>query len=146
MLDVGRVCVKIAGRDANLKCVIVDVKDGRYEIDGQTRRRWVNGMHLEPTKETVDVKKGASHADVVKAFKGLGIELVEKKSKKAADKPKRVKKAKVKETKKPAKAKKAEPKTAKAEKEAKVVKAESKSAEDAKPGVKTKLPARNKKQ
>jgi large subunit ribosomal protein L14e len=76
MYDIGRVCLKIAGRDAGKYCVIVDEKDQRVVIDGQTRRRTVNPLHLEPTAETVDIKKGADHDSVVKALDAAGIEVV----------------------------------------------------------------------
>ena len=40
MIDVGRVCVKIAGRDAGKKAVVVEKIDSNFVlIDGQTRRR-----------------------------------------------------------------------------------------------------------
>jgi large subunit ribosomal protein L14e len=95
LYDIGRLCVKIAGRDANKRCVIVDVKDAHTVlIDGETRRRHCNVVHLEPLQETLDVKKGASHAEVAAAFKGLGIELGATKPKKAAARPKQVRKAK----------------------------------------------------
>ncbi len=69
MLDIGRVCIKIAGRDAGQKCVIVDVLDGNYVmIEGATRRRKCNMSHLEPTTQTVDVPKNASHEVVAKAL------------------------------------------------------------------------------
>jgi len=43
----GRICVKTAGRDAGLKCVIVDVLDDKFVlIDGETRRRKCNILHL----------------------------------------------------------------------------------------------------
>jgi len=113
MLEVGRVCVKIAGRDAGMKCVIVDVKGSKYTIDGQTRRREVNGLHLEPLAEKVDIKKGASHADVAKALLGLKIECKESKPRKPAARPKKVRKAKVKAPKVKAKVE-AKPKEVKA--------------------------------
>ena len=85
MLDVGRVCVKLAGRDAGKTCVIVDVLDKEYVlVDGETRRRKVNVQHLEPTAKTIDVAKGASHDDVKSAFKThLQIDLPDKKPKAA---------------------------------------------------------------
>jgi large subunit ribosomal protein L14e len=91
--DIGRICVKIAGRDANKTCVIVEVLDANYVmIDGETRRKKVNIRHLEPLDKTVELKKGASHADVKKAFSALGIELKEaSKSKKSTTKPKKAK-------------------------------------------------------
>lgn len=74
MMDVGRVCVKIAGRDAGLRCVVVEVIDSNYVmIDGQTRRRKCNIKHLEPLPITLPVKKGASHDKVATAFKTMNI-------------------------------------------------------------------------
>jgi large subunit ribosomal protein L14e len=87
MMDVGRLCVKIAGRDAGMKCVIVDVLDEKFVmIDGETRRRKCNLKHLEPLGETLTIKKGASHDIVKSEFKKLGIALVD--SKPRAAKPK----------------------------------------------------------
>lgn len=89
MIDVGRLCVKIAGRDAGKKCVVVDkLKENTVLIDGETRRRKCSLAHIEPLKEIVDIKKGASHEEVVKLFKEkLGIELKEKKKVKPTQKP-----------------------------------------------------------
>ena len=109
MIEVGRVCLKIAGRDSNLIGVIVEVVDDKtVMIDGQTRRRKCNVKHLEPTAKLLKIKKGASHAEVVKALKAEGIEVEErkKKDKPKTDKPRRVRKAKPKPAKtesKPAK-------------------------------------------
>ena len=119
MYEIGTVCVKIAGRDAGKKCVIVEAaKDGFVMIEGETRRRKCNVRHLEMLKEEVKVKSGASHAEVMKA---LGLEAKEAKSRKPATKPNahanRAKKAD-----KPAKKAKA-PKAAKTEKAAKPAKA-----------------------
>ncbi|PIY59994.1 50S ribosomal protein L14e, partial [Candidatus Woesearchaeota archaeon CG_4_10_14_0_8_um_filter_47_5] len=61
MITVGRVCMKIAGRDANRICVVVEVIDEHFVmIDGQTRRRKCNILHLEPLQKTVDIAAGAS--------------------------------------------------------------------------------------
>ena len=92
MIEVGRICVKLAGRDAGKKCVIVDNIDKNFVmIDGETRRRKCNVQHLEPLNKTVKISKNASHDNVVKVFKDLGIELVEKKPRKATTRPKRQK-------------------------------------------------------
>ena len=57
MIEIGRICVKIAGRDAGLKCVIVDILDDKSVlIDGETRRRKCNVLHLEPSKEVIKIK------------------------------------------------------------------------------------------
>lgn len=77
MYDIGRVCLKLAGRDAGKICVIVDTKDDRVVIDGQTRRRAVNAAHVEPLNQTVDIKKGAAHQEVVKALQSIDVDVVE---------------------------------------------------------------------
>src|SRR5262245_10944604 len=84
MFEVGTVCVKLAGRDAGKKCVVVEEhKDGFVVIEGETRRRKCNIRHLEPVGE-VKVSKGASHDVVMKA---LGFKPKEAKPRKAAAKP-----------------------------------------------------------
>lgn len=71
-IEVGRVCVKLNGREAGHKCVIVDVIDknfvlvtGPKKISGVRRRR-TNVKHIEPTEETLEIKKGASDDDISK--------------------------------------------------------------------------------
>ena len=57
MMTVGRLCMKIAGRDAGKKCVIVeDLGKGYFLIDGETRRRKCNVTHLEPLTEVLNIK------------------------------------------------------------------------------------------
>lgn len=92
LFDVGIVCVKLAGRDAGKKCVVVDVIDEHYVlIDGQTRRRKCNVAHLEPLKTTLKIAKGASSEAVAKAFEGINVIVAPvSKSKKAAARPKRL--------------------------------------------------------
>lgn len=106
MFDVGRICVKIAGRDAGKQCVIVEkYADGTVLIDGQTRRRKCNVRHVEPTSRTADLKSGATHDQVKDALEKLNIDMRDTKPKKAAARPvkqKAKKEAPVKE-KKPAK-------------------------------------------
>jgi large subunit ribosomal protein L14e len=60
--------------------VIVDVVDHKtILVDGQVRRRKCNIAHVEPTSKTVEIKKGASHQEVVAALKQHGIEVVDRK-------------------------------------------------------------------
>lgn len=72
-IDVGRVCIKMAGRDMGGKCVIIDiVDDSNVLVSGDgVRRRKVNIAHLELLTDVVEVKKGASDADVAKALQKL---------------------------------------------------------------------------
>ena len=99
--NVGRVCIKLAGRDAGKKCVVVNVVDEAFVlVDGETRRRKVNIRHLEPMDQIVDVADNAT-TDVV--AKALGIEIKPTKAKKVKSKIKKLVKKIVK--KKPAKKK-----------------------------------------
>ncbi len=116
MIEIGRLCVKTAGRDSRRKCVIVDIVDDNFVlIDGDVRRKKCNIKHLEPLDKVIKIRKGASHDVVVKEFKELGVEIKEKKSKEKKERPRKVRKKKEKkpeEEKKPKKAvkKKAKPK------------------------------------
>ena len=113
MFEVGRVCVKIAGRDAGQKCVIVEVLDDRHVmIDGMTRRRKCNKIHLEPLGQTLDISGKASHEEVAKAFKTIDLEVKTTKPKQKTDKPKTAvkEKPKAKNPKKEKKAKTEKPK------------------------------------
>jgi large subunit ribosomal protein L14e len=113
MFEIGRVCVKLTGRDAGKKCVIIDIIDSHFVlIDGQTRRRKCNIKHLEPLSQTVEMTKEAPAPEVVRVLKELGIEIEEKKpkteiAKAKTERPRRMRKKKpVKEVKaksKPAK-------------------------------------------
>ncbi|MFO7710931.1 MAG: 50S ribosomal protein L14e [Candidatus Woesearchaeota archaeon] len=88
MIDIGRICVKLAGRDARMKCVVLDVLENNYVlIDGQTRRKKCNMAHLEPLDKTIEIEKNADHAKVVQKLKDIGIEITEKKAKQVAEKP-----------------------------------------------------------
>ncbi|MGF7118188.1 50S ribosomal protein L14e [Methanobacterium oryzae] len=57
-IEVGRVCVKIAGREAGEKCVIVEVIDDKFvEVVGTNiKNRRCNIAHLEPVDQTIEIK------------------------------------------------------------------------------------------
>ena len=93
MIEIGRICIKTAGRDAGLKCVVVDILDNKFVlIDGETRRRKCNILHLEPIKEIIKIKKNASHEDIKKEFEKLGLKVRETKPKPKTKKPKKIRK------------------------------------------------------
>jgi|YelNatPaOPRAMG01_1025707.scaffolds.fasta_scaffold02197_13 large subunit ribosomal protein L14e len=78
-IEVGRICVKLCGREAGRKCVIVDVIDknfvlvtGPKNVTGVKRRR-ANINHLEPLAEKIDIKRGASDEEVIEALKARGL-------------------------------------------------------------------------
>lgn len=102
MFQVGRLCTKIAGRDADKKCVIVDVLDNGYVmIDGETRRRKCNIVHLIPTAQQFDLSKNAPREDVKALFKKeLEISLTDTKPKESKERPKQVRKGADKQSKK----------------------------------------------
>jgi len=82
MIGIGRVIVKIAGRDAGMRGVVVDTLDDNHVlIDGQVRRRKCNVLHIEPLPEQVSIPKGASHEQVREALQALGIAVPERKDK-----------------------------------------------------------------
>ena len=88
MIEIGRVIVKLAGRDAGRKGLIIDILDDKFVlIDGETRRRKCNILHLEPLAQVVTVKKNASHEEVAKALKEIGVEARETKPKPKSQKP-----------------------------------------------------------
>lgn len=115
MFDIGRICVKIAGKEAGKTCIIVDKIDNKNVlIDGDVKRKHCNMAHLEPTKHVLKIKKGASSAEIKKALNTEGHEVVEKKGPKVkkAEKPIKQRKATAAKEEKPAK-KKAAKKTGK---------------------------------
>ncbi|MHA1785113.1 MAG: 50S ribosomal protein L14e [Candidatus Helarchaeota archaeon] len=75
VFDIGRICVKIAGREAGRKCVIVEKLDKNYVIVtgppkiSKVRRRRANMKQLEPTNEVLKIKKGISDEDLEKILK-----------------------------------------------------------------------------
>ncbi|MFQ5800540.1 MAG: 50S ribosomal protein L14e [Candidatus Hydrothermarchaeales archaeon] len=78
-LSVGRVCVKLVGREAGKKCVIVGRVDKNFVLIAGTKvkRRRCNVRHLEPTDIKLDIKQDASDAVLKKALKKAKISLEE---------------------------------------------------------------------
>lgn len=57
-IEVGRVCVKIAGRESGEKCVIVEIIDDKFvEVVGTSiKNRRCNIKHLEPVDQLIEIK------------------------------------------------------------------------------------------
>jgi large subunit ribosomal protein L14e len=57
-IEVGRVCIKIAGREAGEKCVIIEIIDDKFvEIVGDSiKNRRCNIKHLEPVDQIIEIK------------------------------------------------------------------------------------------
>jgi len=77
-IEIGRICIKVTGRESGQKCVIVDLIDknfvlvtGPKEVSGIKRRR-SNVNHIEVTEDVIDIDRGASDADIVKTLKDAG--------------------------------------------------------------------------
>ena len=77
-IEIGRICVKVAGREAGRKCVIVDLADknfvlvtGPKSVTGIKRRR-ININHLEPLQDKVELKRNASDEEVAETLKTSG--------------------------------------------------------------------------
>ncbi len=79
VIEVGRVCVKLMGREAGRKCVIVDIVDDNFvvvtgpkSLTGVKRRK-ANVRHLEVLDRKVEIEKGASDEEVLKAIEASGL-------------------------------------------------------------------------
>ena len=77
-VEVGRICVKVAGRLTGKKCVIVDVMDksfvlvtGPKAVTGVKRKR-ANINHIMPLEDKVDLKRGASDEEVTSTLTAAG--------------------------------------------------------------------------
>ncbi|MHA1125369.1 MAG: 50S ribosomal protein L14e [Candidatus Heimdallarchaeota archaeon] len=80
MIDIGRIVVKTAGREALRKAVVVDIIDKNYvlitgppSLNGIKRRR-VNVAHLEPTGKKLEVVRKATDAEVLAAVKAANLD------------------------------------------------------------------------
>lgn len=78
MVEVGSIAVKLSGRDAGEICVVVeDLGNNFVLIEGNTRRRKCNILHLQPLGKSLNIKKGDSHANIINALKNSGIQFKE---------------------------------------------------------------------
>ena len=117
-LEVGRVCLKLVGREAGKVCTVVKKLT---ETKGKTqpfvlitgpklltyiKRRRCNVEHLEPTQYVLEIKEDASDEEVLEAYKKAGLitkfnlklpsagEMKSEKVKKKEEKPKKEEKTK----------------------------------------------------
>lgn len=77
--EIGRIAVKTSGREAGKKCVIVDVIDknfvlvtGPKQLTG-IRRRKANVRHLAFTPHRIEIRRGASDEEVMRALEAAGL-------------------------------------------------------------------------
>ena len=78
-LNVGTVCMKVAGREAGGICCIVKPVDktfvmitGPQLVTGIKRRR-CNIEHLEPTEIILDIKPDATDEEIIEAYKKMNV-------------------------------------------------------------------------
>jgi large subunit ribosomal protein L14e len=95
LIEKGRVCLKIAGREAGKYCIVLEQpREGFVTIAGPkavtgVKRRKCSIFHIEPTEHMIDVG-GATDMELESGWKGsgliekLGIQLPEKKAAKTA--------------------------------------------------------------
>jgi large subunit ribosomal protein L14e len=79
LYNVGRICVKVMGRETGSHCVIIEIKDDNYvvvtgpkHITG-VRRRSCNVRHLEPLETVLPISEGANDDAVEKAITEAGL-------------------------------------------------------------------------
>jgi large subunit ribosomal protein L14e len=77
-IEVGRICLKLAGRETGKKCVIIDVMDKSFVlITGpkkltSVKRRRVNINHVKPLQDKIEMPRGASDEEVATILKNTG--------------------------------------------------------------------------
>ncbi|MHA1298245.1 MAG: 50S ribosomal protein L14e [Candidatus Helarchaeota archaeon] len=76
LFGIGRICVKLSGREAGRKCVVVDVIDKNFVLVtgpkpvSNVKRRRANVKQLEPL-EMIEIKKNISDEELEKELKKL---------------------------------------------------------------------------
>lgn len=79
MYETGRVCLKIAGREAGKYCVIVESVDDNFVlITGPktvtgVKRRKCNIDHIEPTDNLIEIGSKADDASIENLWKSSGL-------------------------------------------------------------------------
>ena len=77
--DIGRICIKKVGREANRKCVVVDIIDKSYVlITGpktltKVKRRRANVNHLKSLMKKLAISRGASDEEIMIIIKTEGM-------------------------------------------------------------------------
>jgi large subunit ribosomal protein L14e len=78
-LTAGRVCMKIAGREAGRYCVVLKKEDNAFVLVTGPRlltgikRRKCNIEHLEPSEHLIEIKDDASDEEVIAGLEKSGL-------------------------------------------------------------------------
>ena len=79
MVEVGRLCIKTAGRESGHYCVVLKKLDESFVlVTGPNlltgvKRRKVNVLHLKPLEHKLEIKEEASDDEVIEAYKKSGL-------------------------------------------------------------------------
>jgi large subunit ribosomal protein L14e len=79
MYETGRICLKIAGREAGKYCIIVESIDDNFVlITGPkavtgVKRRKCNINHIEPTEDKIQIDSKADDASIENLWKSSGL-------------------------------------------------------------------------
>ncbi len=106
MIEIGRMCKKLNGKEKGQKAVIIDILDDNFVlIDGNVTRRKCNINHIKLLPEKLEINKKESSENVKEIFKSKGIlkenqeKIKEKRPRKKGKKPKKVRPRKIKNVK-----------------------------------------------
>ncbi|MCS7093793.1 MAG: 50S ribosomal protein L14e [Candidatus Aenigmarchaeota archaeon] len=75
MIEVGRICVKLSGREKGRYCVVLKKIDKNFvlvsgpKILTGVKRRRVNLIHLQPTKYKLEIKEEADDKELLEAWR-----------------------------------------------------------------------------
>ena len=78
-LEVGRVCMKVAGREAGKYCVVLKKENEAFvlvtgpKLLTGVKRRKCNVDHLEPLPNLLEVKENAADEEVIAALEKAGL-------------------------------------------------------------------------
>ena len=79
VIDLGRICIKTAGREKGKLCVIISNPQGNKVLISGARkyymckRRLCNIKHLMPTRYKIDISENASDEEIEKKLREQGI-------------------------------------------------------------------------
>lgn len=75
VFEPGRVCVKLAGREAGKYCVVLEVVDENFVIvqGPKVRKRKCNIAHLQALPEKIEIKEGVDVNKLILEKFGVGI-------------------------------------------------------------------------
>jgi large subunit ribosomal protein L14e len=69
-MEIGRVCLKVKGREQGERCVVMDVVDRNFVIvvGPNVKRRRVNMNHIKPLDEAVSLQRNATDEEAIAAL------------------------------------------------------------------------------